>query len=269
MHAIGSWPVGPYRYVCWHPGWQCRWPLCHVPCLPRTLCGCVQTQAGIDMGKGPQAGYGQCSYCYSWMDNWQSAYGKHLSHMMYIGCRCWCQAFLESPSAQRPAPFDYCNAATACRSGASLVEVYWVDNFFSSDIYNSSWAGQCHFMAFPWSDSQVFFSYCMMPTFLDPGSGRVQLAQMLLSMLPPELMAIGEPEEMVTEYLHYWQFFIIWDTLSRVVECQALDVPGMMKDTQTGWLREYQVCFMTPFAIHPQTDYPIPFRMSLARLLIR
>ncbi|KAJ7719417.1 hypothetical protein B0H16DRAFT_1739449 [Mycena metata] len=38
---------------------------------------------------------------------------------------------------------------------------------------------------------------------INVGSGRVQVAQRLLVMLPFELVSIGEPEERATEYLHY------------------------------------------------------------------
>ncbi|KAJ7905257.1 107-domain-containing protein [Mycena olivaceomarginata] len=60
------------------------------------------------------------------------------------------------------------------------------------------------------------------------GSGRVQVAQRLL------------PEERATEYLHYRQFFIIWDTLERVVECQALETPQMNRNTRAAWLEDYR-----------------------------
>jgi nuclear pore complex protein Nup107 len=59
-------------------------------------------------------------------------------------------------------------------------------------------------------------------------------------MLPPELASIGDPERAV-EYLHYRQFFTIWETLDRVVECQALEVLPMNKDTRVAWLKDYQV----------------------------
>ncbi|KAJ6546893.1 nuclear pore protein 84/107 [Mycena capillaripes] len=72
------------------------------------------------------------------------------------------------------------------------------------------------------------------------GSGRVQVAQRLLVMLPLELASISEPEERATEYLHYRQFFIIWDTLERVVECQALETPQMNRNTRAAWLEDYQ-----------------------------
>ncbi|KAJ7771524.1 nuclear pore protein 84/107 [Mycena metata] len=72
------------------------------------------------------------------------------------------------------------------------------------------------------------------------GSGRVQVAQRLLVMLPLELASISEPEERATEYLHYRQFFIIWDTLERVVECQALETPQMNRNTRAAWLEDYR-----------------------------
>lgn len=71
------------------------------------------------------------------------------------------------------------------------------------------------------------------------GSGRVNVAQQLLGMLPPELAAIGEPEEMATEYLHYQQFFAIWEALERVVECESLESPQMNRETKSAWLKDY------------------------------
>ncbi|KAF9488030.1 nuclear pore protein 84/107 [Pleurotus eryngii] len=71
------------------------------------------------------------------------------------------------------------------------------------------------------------------------GSGRVNVAQQLLGMLPPELAAIGEPEEMATEYLHYQQFFAIWEALERVVECESLESPQMNRETRSAWLKDY------------------------------
>ncbi|KAG6877257.1 hypothetical protein C0993_009026 [Termitomyces sp. T159_Od127] len=71
-------------------------------------------------------------------------------------------------------------------------------------------------------------------------SGRVALAKQLLDMLPPELAAIGEPEEMATEYLHYRQFFVIWETLDQVVESQALEVASMNRDARLAWLDDYR-----------------------------
>jgi nuclear pore complex protein Nup107 len=78
--------------------------------------------------------------------------------------------------------------------------------------------------------------------------GRVQVAQKLLVLLPLELASISEPEERATEYLHYRQFFIIWDTLERVVECQALETPQMNRNTRAAWLDDYRVGF--PMALY-------------------
>jgi len=65
---------------------------------------------------------------------------------------------------------------------------------------------------------------------------------MVLAMLPPELASIDTPEERAIEYLHYRQFFMIWETLDKVVECQALEVLPMNKDTRSTWLKDYKVC---------------------------
>ena len=62
-----------------------------------------------------------------------------------------------------------------------------------------------------------------------------------MAALPPELASISEPEERVIEYLHYRQFFNIWDILDRVVECQAREVLPMSKDAQSSWLNDYKV----------------------------
>ncbi|THU96793.1 hypothetical protein K435DRAFT_754578 [Dendrothele bispora CBS 962.96] len=72
-------------------------------------------------------------------------------------------------------------------------------------------------------------------------SGRIQLGQKALSMLPPELSSISEPEEQATEFLHYRQFFTIWETLERITECQALEVPNMNRETRTAWLADYKL----------------------------
>jgi len=71
--------------------------------------------------------------------------------------------------------------------------------------------------------------------------GRVNVARLLLDMLPPELAAIGTPEERAAEYLDYRQFFIAWETLERVTECQALEVPQMSRNTHATWLKDYGV----------------------------
>ncbi|KAG1772965.1 nuclear pore protein 84/107 [Suillus placidus] len=70
------------------------------------------------------------------------------------------------------------------------------------------------------------------------GAGRVSLAKNLVEMLPRELASIDQPEEPATEYLHYRQFFTIWDSLDRVVECQSLEVSIMNRDTRAAWLSD-------------------------------
>ena len=74
-------------------------------------------------------------------------------------------------------------------------------------------------------------------------AGRIQLAQSLLELLPIELGSIPEPEEKATEYLHYRQFFTVWDVLESVVECQSQDVPGLDRERKTVWLNRYRVRF--------------------------
>jgi len=71
-------------------------------------------------------------------------------------------------------------------------------------------------------------------------AGRIQLAQSLLELFPNELTSFPEPEEKATEYLHYRQFFVIWDTLASVVECQSQNVPGLDRERKVVWLKKYR-----------------------------
>lgn len=71
--------------------------------------------------------------------------------------------------------------------------------------------------------------------------GRVQVATTLLDLLPSELANISEPEEQATEYLHYRQFFVIWETAEQVVEVKSRDVPGLSREKRMGWVQEYAV----------------------------
>ncbi|TFK38561.1 nuclear pore protein 84/107 [Crucibulum laeve] len=71
-------------------------------------------------------------------------------------------------------------------------------------------------------------------------TGRVQLAHQFLEVLPSELSEIKEPEDRTTEYLHYRQFFTIWESLESVVESQSLQVPGMTKEAKSVWLADYR-----------------------------
>ncbi|RPD76536.1 hypothetical protein L226DRAFT_460097 [Lentinus tigrinus ALCF2SS1-7] len=72
------------------------------------------------------------------------------------------------------------------------------------------------------------------------GRGRIQLAKNLLEMLPPELGTLQDPEDQATEYMHYRQFFGVWEAFARVVECQALEQPQMNKETRAAWLNDYK-----------------------------
>ncbi|EKM50986.1 uncharacterized protein PHACADRAFT_177673 [Phanerochaete carnosa HHB-10118-sp] len=72
------------------------------------------------------------------------------------------------------------------------------------------------------------------------GCGRVQVAKTMLDRLPTELSTIRHPEERATEFLHYRQFFMVWDALERVVETQALEAPQMTRETRAEWLADYR-----------------------------
>ncbi|KAF9530797.1 nuclear pore complex protein [Crepidotus variabilis] len=78
------------------------------------------------------------------------------------------------------------------------------------------------------------------------GAGRVQVAQSLLPLLPVELSSISDPEEIATEYLHYRQFFVIWETIEKVVECQSEESTfmaqgtGATREAKAAWLAEYR-----------------------------
>ena len=78
------------------------------------------------------------------------------------------------------------------------------------------------------------------------------MARLLLDLLPPELAAIGAPEERAAEYLDYRHFFIAWETLERVAECQSLEAPQMSRDTRAAWLRDYTVRVRFSFSLRPQ-----------------
>lgn len=68
----------------------------------------------------------------------------------------------------------------------------------------------------------------------------MQVAKSVLEQLPADLNSIRDPEERSTEFLHYRQFFMVWDALDRVVETQALEVPQMTKETRAEWLADYR-----------------------------
>ncbi|KAN0138564.1 Nuclear pore protein 84/107 [Lactarius tabidus] len=108
--------------------------------------------------------------------------------------------------------------------------------------------------------------------------GRVDVARLLLDLLPPELAAISTPEERAAEYLDYRQFFIAWETLERVAECQSLEAPQTSRDTRAAWLRDYTglvssaheqiVKLLTTDWLVPETETPATDRRAreLARI---
>ena len=69
----------------------------------------------------------------------------------------------------------------------------------------------------------------------------MEVAKTLLGVLPSELASIREPEERSVEYMHYRQFFMVWESLNRVVETKALEASQMTKDTRAAWLDDYKV----------------------------
>ena len=75
-------------------------------------------------------------------------------------------------------------------------------------------------------------------------------------MLPPELGSLQDPEDEATEYMHYRQFFGVWETLARVVECAALEQPQMNKESRASWLADYRVRRPPPLSV---------FRLMLMR----
>ena len=112
---------------------------------------------------------------------------------------------------------------------------------------------------------KVAFTLCIPLAYVfATASGLIKLAQSVLEMLPAEPAGISEPEERATEYLHYRQFFIVWESLERVVAFQALEVDinvsqigtlyfplcllilnpfqdsiGASRETRAAWLSDY------------------------------
>jgi len=62
-----------------------------------------------------------------------------------------------------------------------------------------------------------------------------------LETAPPDLAVISEPEDRATEYLHYRQFFVIWETLEKISNYQTAFAPGLTGDEKATWFAEYQV----------------------------
>jgi nuclear pore complex protein Nup107 len=85
--------------------------------------------------------------------------------------------------------------------------------------------------------------------------GKVNVARLLLDMLPPELATISTPGERAAEYLGYRQFFIAWETLEHVVECQTLEAPQMSRDRRGAWLRDYGVRIPLSFSYYSRCSW--------------
>ncbi|KAF9557921.1 hypothetical protein CPC08DRAFT_819621 [Agrocybe pediades] len=92
-------------------------------------------------------------------------------------------------------------------------------------------------------DAALIQATTMLRYFL--GAGRIQAAQTLLSLLPPELASLTTPEEIATEYMHYNQFFVIWDTIAKVVNVQGQEAavtqgPSATREAKATWLSQYR-----------------------------
>jgi len=71
--------------------------------------------------------------------------------------------------------------------------------------------------------------------------GRTELALKFFRSLPSILSSTTDDHYDALEFTHYGQFFKIWEQLQRVVDSQAMDTPGMVRDTRKAWVREYSV----------------------------
>lgn len=108
------------------------------------------------------------------------------------------------------------------------------------------------------------------------GSGRIALAQELLGMLPAALSSIAEPEEHATEYMHYRQFFMVWDVLERVVDVGTTEEPRT-RDEREGWEAEYKESIEQAYDLGTKlltsewlvTDVEVPGGDARRRELIR
>ena len=93
----------------------------------------------------------------------------------------------------------------------------------------------------------------------------MQAAHSLLALLPAELTSIAEPEEVATEYLHYRQFFVIWETIARVVDCQAeegtLVAHGASREVRAAWLTEYRARTLLSLSVSGTSDATDVYRI--------
>ncbi|EJC99448.1 uncharacterized protein FOMMEDRAFT_148674 [Fomitiporia mediterranea MF3/22] len=75
------------------------------------------------------------------------------------------------------------------------------------------------------------------------GCGKVQAARILLRMLPSQLQSLPVNDMRSrmhsTEYLHYFQFFAIWDLFDRIAELQEAESGCSTRGAKEAWLASY------------------------------
>ena len=73
------------------------------------------------------------------------------------------------------------------------------------------------------------------------GCGRVQAAKTLLTLLPVALRSMHDAErEHSGEFLHYLQFFAIWDLFDRIAEYQLAEGACTTKGAREDWLKGFK-----------------------------
>ena len=72
-------------------------------------------------------------------------------------------------------------------------------------------------------------------------TGNAYVAKGTLDVLPEELASISEPEDIATEYMHYRQFFYVWELFERIVDVNEVNTAlELTKDFKVAWLEEYK-----------------------------
>lgn len=73
------------------------------------------------------------------------------------------------------------------------------------------------------------------------GCGRVQAAKTLLSLLPVTLRSMQDTDrEHGGEFLHYLQFFAVWDLFERITEYQLAESGCTTKGAREDWVKGYK-----------------------------
>ncbi|KAI5120989.1 hypothetical protein M0805_000450 [Coniferiporia weirii] len=77
------------------------------------------------------------------------------------------------------------------------------------------------------------------------GCGKVQAARALLTLLPAQLKLVSAEGEFAgmhsTEFVHYLQFFAIWDLFERISEVQLDEASRTTKGAKESWLNGYKI----------------------------